>query len=170
MSTPHLSNMYNVYASTAGVTYTPFVFCISMRWCHLYRFYHECVWKWCCWQLNESCSLFIYLLMYRVFHKSGPSFAKSLLAFTIVPNLAHMIIHLSSKLCVLQNVIIFNINNVAIPHTEHTTDMIYIEIMLRLMKIIWKNLDSTNWLEQCHDFIVFKLKAHRLQFILKNKK
>ena len=68
-------------------------------------------------------------------HKSRPPLTKSLLAITIVPNLAHTIFHLSSKLCLLQNAIIFNINAVAIPHTEHATDKIYIEIMLRLMKV-----------------------------------
>ena len=35
----------------------------------------------------------------------------------------------------LQNAIIFNINAVTKPHAEHATDKIYIEIMLRLMKI-----------------------------------
>ena len=74
--------------------------------------------------------------MYRVFHKSRPPpLTKSVLAITSVPNLANIIIHLSSKLCSLHNAIIVNINAVAIPHTEHTTDRIYIEIMLRLMKI-----------------------------------
>ena len=75
------------------------------------------------------------LIHYRVIHKSRPPLAKSLLAITILPNLAQIIIHLSSKFCFLQNAIIFNINAVTIPHTEHATDKIYIEIMLRLMKI-----------------------------------
>ena len=65
--------------------------------------------------------------------KVAPPLAKSLSFITSVPHLAHTFIHLSSKFGFLQNAIIFNINVVAIPHIEHTTDRIYIEIMLRLM-------------------------------------
>ena len=73
--------------------------------------------------------------LYRVFHKSRPHIAKSSFAITIVPHLAHIIINLLYKLCLLQNAIIFNSNAVAIMHTYYTTDRIYIDIMLRLMKI-----------------------------------
>ena len=73
-----------------------------------------------------------------MFHKSRPPLAKSLLAVTNVPNVTHIIIHLYSKLCFLQNAIIFIIYAVAIPHTTHTADRIYIEILLRIQRKLSK--------------------------------